>query len=143
MDSQDKHITRFLKRVKKTPGCWEWLASKTTGGYGRFKVGTRDVGAHRFSYTIHKGTIPSGAYVCHSCDNPWCVNPDHLWLGSQADNIKDMCLKGHQGKLTASTVQQIREESKKEGPSVLARRYGVTRQTIWRVVTKRAWYHLG
>ena len=94
--------TRILESVEKdeTTGCWNWTLRKDHGGYGRLKVqmGARDLfrleGAHRYSYQIFKGNIPSGLEVCHSCDNPSCVNPDHLWLGTHQQNMLDMHAKG-------------------------------------------------
>lgn len=76
--------------------CWEWLGGKDRHGYGQFRTEKKQhkTMAHRFSYEIHIGPIPDGMKVCHSCDNPSCVNPDHLWVGTQADNVRDMIAKG-------------------------------------------------
>lgn len=88
---------RFMEKVKLMPsGCWEWQASKKKKGYGRFKVQDFQH-AHRFSYHIFKGNIPKGMLVCHKCDNPSCVNPAHLWLGTYSDNINDCYAKGRRG----------------------------------------------
>jgi hypothetical protein len=75
-------------------GCWLWTGTRTGGGYGKW-LGQR---AHRFAYSAAKGAIPAGMFVCHACDNPLCVNPDHLWLGSHSDNMRDMDRKGRRGK---------------------------------------------
>ena len=88
---------RFWDKVEKprVPGsCWLWQGGKGEKGYGRFTVGGRMEVASRVSYAIHKGPIPSGMIVCHSCDTPACVNPDHLWVGRQEDNMADMDRKG-------------------------------------------------
>lgn len=84
----------WIKKIKKTSTCWLWVASTDPKGYGIFWDGYQQIKAHRYSYTIYKGLIPIGIYVCHLCDNPSCVNPDHLWLGSAKDNIQDCIKKG-------------------------------------------------
>jgi len=85
---------RFLDRAERVPsGCWEWLASKDKGGYGRYHVGNF-LTAHRFSYWAFIGDIPTGMFVLHQCDNRGCVNPDHLLIGTQKDNAQDMINKG-------------------------------------------------
>ena len=92
-------LVRFWKRVAKSDECWLWTGGLHSKGYGLFYCrpdGTtmRAVGAHRFSYELHHGPIPAGMLVCHSCDNPPCVNPAHLFLGSPKANIHDMMSKG-------------------------------------------------
>ncbi|MFD8088690.1 HNH endonuclease signature motif containing protein [Streptomyces malaysiensis] len=86
---------RFWLRVAKSDGCWTWRAALNAYGYGAFWTADKKVvGAHRFSYQLHYGPIPEGMWVLHRCDNPPCVRPDHLFLGSPADNIHDMDSKG-------------------------------------------------
>ncbi len=103
--SKDEHIQKFNKKVNKEPGlgpwgnCWEWTGSKTAQGYGRYKVFVPETNkliryTHRSSYYFFNGAIPEGLVVRHKCDNPPCVNPDHLELGTQLDNIKDMFSRG-------------------------------------------------
>lgn len=88
-------VTRFWRHVEKTDGCWLWVGGRANGGYGRFgALPDRIVYAHRFSYELHKGPIPDGMFVCHSCDNPSCVRPDHLFAGHNVDNVRDMVAKG-------------------------------------------------
>ena len=95
---EQKYIDRFWNKVDKTSnpnGCWEWTAfiDKDGKGYGRAYDGNTQMGAHRLSVIID-GRDPSGKYVCHTCDNPKCVNPTHLFLGTQQDNLNDMKSKG-------------------------------------------------
>lgn len=88
---------RFWSKVQKTDGCWIWTASRTLNGYGQIgnpDVPTRLSFAHRVSWELHFGPIPPGMYVCHHCDNPACVRPDHLFLGTAHDNHTDMVRKG-------------------------------------------------
>lgn len=92
---------RFWKKVLKGNGCWLWQGGKTVRGYGTIRIAGRDGYAHRASWIIHYGPIPSGQYVCHTCDNPTCVNPSHLFLGTQKDNIQDMVNKGRHRSVTS------------------------------------------
>lgn len=119
---------RFFAKVKKTDGCWEWTASKNKRGYGQIAFQRRPHLAHRISFKIHKGD-PGRLHVCHTCDNPGCVNPEHLFLGTDADNIKDMVMKDrHSGRLTSSDVKSIRESG--ETLVALAEKYGVAVTTV-------------
>lgn len=76
--------------IRSNNECWEWLAGVGGDGYGKFKNGL----AHRFAWELSFGNIPKGNYVCHKCDNPPCCNPEHLFLGEQIDNMRDMVSKG-------------------------------------------------
>jgi hypothetical protein len=92
---------RFNKKyiINEHTDCWEWTAAKNNIGYGMFRFSKELMRtAHRVSYEINKGPIPHGMVVCHTCDNPKCVNPDHLWVGTHKDNSRDMTSKGRHGK---------------------------------------------
>ena len=89
-------IDRFMKKVspEALTGCWLWTGATQTFGYGKVTVNWKSYSAHRLSWILHKGEIPAGMSVLHHCDNPACVSPSHLFLGSQFDNMKDMARKG-------------------------------------------------
>lgn len=106
-------------------GCWIWLGVLTEQGYGKARLKGKQIGAHRLSWMKYRGSIPDGMFICHKCDNPLCVNPDHLFLGAQADNSNDKVAKGRQWrKLSPAVVDAIR---KSEGSHVeIAAKFGVS-----------------
>lgn len=152
---------RFWKHVRKTDGCWEWTGYLSRG-YGRLRLNDKRrsrVMAHRFSWELHRGPIPGGMLVCHHCDNPRCVRPDHLFIGTHSDNSLDSVAKGrnYKGtraslkgeahpmvKLTEQQVHAIRQEYA-DGHSFqreIAARYGVTKTTIGQIVRRDTWKHI-
>jgi hypothetical protein len=91
-------IEAFYEKIRIIPnGCWEWTGSKTPKGYGQTRLWRVTQAAHRCSYLFHIGPIPSGMLVCHKCDNPGCVRPDHLFIGTAEDNTSDMFAKHREG----------------------------------------------
>jgi DNA-binding transcriptional regulator YiaG len=145
---------RFWGKVRKGAGCWEWTASVNGHGYGQ--IMTRENGrrrlllAHRVSYLWHKGD-PGEMCVMHTCDNRKCVNPEHLTLGTRADNQRDMARKGRSARgerggharLTAPAVAEIRRlRSSGVGQADLAARFGVSQPTISDIEHRRTWGHV-
>ena len=93
-------IRRFWEKVSITPAlsdCWEWAGARNSSGYGHLQANGVYVDAHRFSWELHFGRIPPGMFVCHHCDNPPCIRSSHLFLGTRADNARDMVAKGRNG----------------------------------------------
>lgn len=100
--------SRFWPKVKKSEGCWEWQACLSTSGYGYFFFRGRNCVAHRCIWEMRNGPIPAGLQICHACDNRKCVRPDHLWLGTQQDNITDMFNKGRENRPPENRARGLR-----------------------------------
>lgn len=101
--------SRFWKNVERSDGCWRWLGSLGGHGYGQIMVNRKAWTAHRYAYVLAHGEIPMrdgkhGAVVMHTCDNRWCVNPEHLRIGTQGDNLRDMFAKGRASNQNAKKV---------------------------------------
>lgn len=155
MARQQSPAERFWGHVKKSNGCWVWTGGVTSGGYGMLHVsGTRrennvvSAAAHRFSWELHNGPIPSAMFVCHKCDNHRCVKPAHLFLGDAAANMADKVAKGRsphgeghwRHKLKAHDIAVIRNAPMKYGARTeLAKRFDVSTTTIWVIRKRRTW----
>lgn len=135
----------FWHHVEPAPwdSCWEWVGARATFGYGTMGYSNRQWLAHRASWIIHFGPIPDGMEVCHTCDNPSCVNPYHLFLGSHLDNMRDMATKGRHpmmGRITEEDVREIRRLA--EGgmsQQKIAKHYGIVQQQVSRIVRRERW----
>ena len=139
---------RFHKKyIVQEDGCWIWTAGTRPNSkgvlYGRhFSDEQKSVGAHRFSYQLHIGEIPKGMYVCHKCDTPLCVNPDHLFIGKHLDNMADMVQKNRSyrgrgenkigvSKITNKQAEEIRQSQLSQ--STLGRMYGLSQTSVGRI----------
>jgi len=137
---------RFWQRVIKTEDCWEWMGVTGKNKYGQIKIGQKTIPTHRFSYALHFGEIPEGLHVMHICDKPWCVNPDHLKTGTNADNCADKSKKGRtvrkfgqdnrQSKLSDCDVRKICElYNKGYNQKYIANKFGLSQGQISKIVT--------
>jgi hypothetical protein len=156
---------RFEKQFMAEPnsGCWLWTGTLKENGYGEIKDSERrPMKAHRASWVIFHGTIPHGLLVCHHCDTPACVNPNHLFLGTHKDNAADMVKKGRRGKrggnglrwvgaqgekntgakLEESQVKEILLLNKTMPQREIGNRFGVCRKTVNRIITGKKWIHI-
>lgn len=137
---------RFWEKVEKSDGCWLWTGSRNHRGYGRFRRNGRVESAHRVSWELRFGPIPKGRQICHRCDNPPCVNPSHLFLGSHAENMADRNAKGRHvalnpsAKLSPEDVAAIRQlyATGKHTQAELATQFGVRQPYISRLVREKA-----
>ena len=150
------HLTpaqRFWQKVDYSGSCWLWLAGHVQG-YGQFWVDGQNVRAHRVSYELTYGEIPSGLLVRHSCDNRPCVNPAHLSIGTYADNARDAVERNrlavgeahYSAKLTTADVLAIRARYRRghrnDGQRAIAREYGMSHQAIGELLSGESWRHI-
>lgn len=156
MEISDDDLIRFWIKVETgdIDKCWIWVAGLGKDGYGRFKYNGFTYYAHIFSYLIHKGSIEKGLFICHQCDNPKCVNPGHLFLGTAKANNDDKEDKGRGNhakgenintcKLTEKQVLEIREKysNNKYTFVELAKEYNVKYGAIQRIIKRKTWKHI-
>lgn len=143
---------RFFSYVKKSKNCWNWTGAKGSFGYGIFHIpdtSRGSIGSHRYSWQIHYGKIRNGLFVLHKCDNPPCVNPEHLWLGTPKQNTADAIKKGRlakwekhgNAKLTIKKVKKIRNLYIPNifGATRLSKKFKVSKHTIQRIIWNHGW----
>jgi len=159
-------LQRFKSKVNTSGSCHTWTGSVDDSGYGTFRFNGKTHKAHRVAWRIYFGPIPDGLCVCHSCDNPPCVNPDHLWLGTNTDNIHDKERKGRGNQpsgakstmhrypglvrgirnpnamLNDEKVREIRLKSVSRTHASVAAEYGVRPCTIQSICYRRSWKHV-
>ncbi len=163
----EKNKRNFLRKISTTPtdgGCLEWMASKWLNGYGQFKFGGISLGSHRLAYFLSTGNQPAELFVCHKCDNRACCNPDHLFLGTNSENMADCAIKGRaakgvrhgsfthpekvargnnhpRAKLTDEKVSEIRSRYAVGNvfQKNLAKEFGVSQMSISFIVRRKNW----
>lgn len=145
--------SRFWEKVDKSGECWVWTAAKNSAGYGLFGDSKKHL-VHRISYEIHFGEIPAGLHVCHRCDNPPCLRPEHLFAGTDHDNHMDAMLKGRLkgrvdrrgtgGKLTDDQIREIRRVYQEGGVTgrSLAFCYGISPSSLSKIVRGETYTNL-
>ncbi|MGM9321473.1 HNH endonuclease [Deinococcus aquaticus] len=147
-------MERFFAQTQRSGACLVWTGAILKSGYGRFSRGRKAEGnaaAHRYAWELAHGAIPDGLLVLHKCDNRRCVDVEHLFLGTQADNMTDKKAKGRQArgerapkaKLTEAQVLELRAEAAAGvRVSVLARKYDLNRNNIAKIIARKSWSHL-
>ena len=138
----------FWAQVARGDSCWEWQGPVEPNGYGLSKFERRPERAHRVAFRLASGPVPAGQFVCHRCDNRRCCRPDHLFLGTAAENNADMCLKERQArgetsgaaKLTEVQVKAIRADQRQQ--ECIAAAYGVSRSLVCMIRQRKLWRHV-
>jgi len=155
LDQTDEELwSRFWKHTETSTGCWEWQGAISGGRYGHLWIAGRNVYAHRIAWALHYGPLKKGQLVLHKCDNPKCVNPDHLFLGTHQDNMDDCVKKGRSARGSKSGRSKLNEEQVLEIKKKLAephyyhkvrdlaKEYNVHDVTIYSIKKGRTWSHV-
>ena len=150
-----RSVRPFESNLDKSGDCWVWTGRTNQQGYGRYTYRReKSVAAHRFAWEQVHGPIPKGMVVCHKCDNPPCCNPDHLFIGTPADNVRDCIAKGRKAitrgeahpaaKVTESDVIESRRKYSVEGVTCqkLGESYGLKAGSIYSIVSRENWRHI-
>jgi hypothetical protein len=146
------HLRIIRSSLINDKGCWLWRRKILKSGYGDIGINGKSVLAHRASYEAFRGPIPNGAQVCHKCDVKSCVNPEHLFLGTQKQNQADMVAKGRSArgemassaKLTERAVREIRRALPSYGyREALSKKFGVSPGSVSNIRARRTWAHVG
>ncbi len=150
-DKRQRRVRAFWSKVDKSSNCWTWTAC-TTNGYGQSRFGSKTYRSHKLAWILENGSVPDGLHVCHKCDNPLCVRPSHLFLGTNAVNIADKVTKQRHSrgqshgmaKLDDLCVRLIREiyAGGAFQQKALAKFFGVSKSAISAIVLGHKWKHL-
>ena len=145
-------LEQFYERINKTETCWLWTGTVANNGRGVFKINNKLKQAHRISYEVHFGEIPQGLLVCHKCDNGLCVNPEHLFLGTQQDNINDCVNKNRNAKGSKNWNTKLNEEkvkmirtadfSERGSKAKISRELGISQTALNYVISGKNWGHI-
>ncbi len=143
-----EQLTQFWSEVDRSDDCWLWMGrTHTNGGYGLMSLGDGDYRTNRLSFAIANGD-PGQQYVCHTCDTPACVNPEHLWTGTMQENMDDKIGKGRQSKGESHGMSKLTEKQikkiliSKESHQILADRYGISLPSISGIKHGKTWKHI-
>lgn len=129
----------FWSKVIKTESCWRWTGARNKRGYGLFNICGKLQSAHRLAWSEIHGAIGAGLYICHKCDNPSCVNPDHLFAGSARENQVDSSLKGRTARQKIDHRQAMQIFHFPASNSETGKRFGVSKNTVTKIRTRKTW----
>lgn len=146
-EARQDQTARFWPRVDRTGECWLWMGTRDKHGYGRLIVRGRSIGAHRIAWGLARGPVPAGLYVLHRCDNPPCVRPEHLFLGTQTDNMRDASGKARLARGEARSKRLTNEDVRAIRAAVgsgvtqkeLCSAYGLKSGHMSMIVNRKKW----